>query len=527
MMAAIFGQVAAERTAFSDPPIENIPMVTSFEDQGPFDFDVFIIGAGSGGIYLSKTLNRLNPTLNIGVAESGNFGGTCVNRGCNPKKTLVRASAFVTEMEEARARGVWNVDAELQWSKLQDWREFKVKWIADLYEGQLKAKVPKSPDQGGITVFEEEASVAEPHKVQIGGDITKTVRLLVLATGGKPKKDNSFPGSDLCITSDQALELQEKPKSMLVVGAGYIAVELASFFMQVGTDVTMSIRSQMLREFDEDIRDIVEDSLIYRNLTIIRGAAITSVVKIDQSNLLKVKFEDGKQIEVETVLQAIGREPMTAGLGLEELGVLDSKKKVPVNKYGQSLAAEWIFAVGDIIAGNPELQPLAIKHGALLPKILLRATAETPVPQMHPAIPDEHLATALFATPRAGSVGLTEAQAKERYGDEAVTVMVQKEGPCCEHLFMWSLMKVIVHDETQRLLGIHIAGKGADETLQAFAIAMRLNPTWKQFSSAMPVHPTITEDIMFMDKTSTRHSQWRLKDCEPGQAGNPLPCGWA
>jgi glutathione reductase (NADPH) len=410
------------------------------------------------------------------------------------------------------------VNAELQWSNLQEWREFKVRYIADMYEKQLEMKKPK------IAVFKEEASVAGNHTVKIGGD-TKKVRLLVLATGGKPKQPPAFPGSDLCITSDEALELPQKPASMLVVGAGYIAVELASFFLQVGTKVTMSIRSQMLREFDEDVRDIVEDSLIHRGLNIIHGNAIKSIVKVDESNLLNVEFNDGNTLEVETVLYAIGREPMTADLGLEP-GVLDAHNKVPVNMYGQSIKVPWIFAIGDIIAGNPELQPLAIKHGARLPQILLRETPQTPVAQMHPAIPDEHMATALFATPRAGSVGLTEAEARKRY-NTSVTVMVQKEGPCCEHLFMWSLMKVIVHKETERLLGIHIAGKGADETLQAFAIAMRLNPTWKQFSSAMPVHPTITEDIMFMDEKSTRHNQWRLKDCPEGQAGNPIPCGWA
>jgi len=294
-------------------------------------------------------------------------------------------------------------------------------------------------------------------------------------------------------------------------------VELASFFQQVGTDVTMAVRSSMLKTFDEDVRAIVEDSLEKRRVKIEHGTP-HNIVQNQKSNLLEVELRTSsghqKTLEVEYVLLAIGREPMTADLGLHKTEIkLDRDGKVPVNKYGQT-QAPWIFAVGDIIAGSVELQPLAIKHAALLSKIMCRQTSATDVPIMHPAIPDEHMATVLFATPRAGSVGLTEDEAKYKFVNN-VTVLVQKEGPCKKDLFEWSLLKVIYHTVTKQLLRVHLAGKGVDETMQALAIAMALNPTWTQFKSALPIHPTFTEEILFMNEyRSSRKGQiWRLKNC--------------
>merc|ERR1740123_2691805 len=299
-MAATATQASAERTADTHVSISDIPTVASYGEHGEaFDFDVFIIGGGSGGLRNAKALHNADPNIKIGIAESRELGGTCVNRGCNPKKTLVRASAFQTEIEEAQAQGIWKVSAELQWSNLQAWRKFKVDWVSNFYGDNLRARYPR------ITVFNTSASVKGQHEVQVGQE-TKTVRLLVLATGGKPRR-MEFEGSNLprVITSDEALELPNKPKSMLVVGGGYIAVELASFFLQVGTNVTMAVRSTMLKSFDEDIIDIVEDSLIHRGAEILSGSTKMPKKIVDAGDMLKVEFGDGTMREVEYVLQHI------------------------------------------------------------------------------------------------------------------------------------------------------------------------------------------------------------------------------
>jgi len=513
LMAATAGQATADRLVQQlTDNLKDVPTVTSY--NGQFDFDVFIIGAGSGGIRLAKTLSR-QKQLKVGIAESHDFGGTCVNRGCNPKKTLVVASAFHTDMEQAKANGIWNVNAEMDWTKLQDWRAQKVSSVAQFYNASLGSA-------SNIAVFEQAASVMGEHEVKIGSDISKTAGLLVLATGGKPRR-MTFPGSDLpnVITSDEALELKQKPRSMLVVGAGYIAVELASFFLQMGADVTMAMRSHssLLKSFDSDVRGLVEDSLRKRGLKIEAGKQPAKIVQLQQSNLLSVEMTDGQKLEVEYVLMAIGREPLTAHLGLEAVGIeLDMSHKVPVNRYGQT-SAPWIFAIGDIVANGMELQPVAVKQADLLAEVILRDPSAATAAIVQPPVPDEHVATALFATPRAGSVGLTEEAANAKFSGD-VTVLVEKTEPCCSPIFSWGLLKVVYRTSDERLLGIHIAGKGADELVQAFGILMALNPTWTQVKSALAVHPTATEYIIFMNSyKSKRKGNWRLSDCP-----TPDPC---
>mmetsp|Transcript_132150 Transcript_132150/g.263710 ORF Transcript_132150/g.263710 Transcript_132150/m.263710 type:complete len:524 (-) Transcript_132150:127-1698(-) len=506
LMAVTADKAVAERVDQDDNNLPNVPTVASYGEKGNFDFDVFIIGAGSGGIRLAKTLSR-EKDLKVGIAESRDFGGTCVNRGCNPKKTLVAASAFYTEIEQATANDVWEVAARLKWDKLQQFRAKKVSRVANFYkQGLVKA--------ANVEVFEEPASVVGQHEIKIGS-ATKRVRLLVVCTGGKPRQMD-IPGAELenVITSDEALELESKPKSMLVVGAGYIAVELASFFLQVGTDVTMAVRSSLLKSFDTDVSGIIEDSLLERGLKV-QGDLPVEIVQAE--DVLNVTMADGTLLQVEYVLQAIGRDPLTANLGLNTVGVnLDEQSKVPVNKYGQT-SAPWIFAIGDIVAKGLELQPVAVKQADHLVKILLRGPEATTAPTLHPPVPPEHVATALFATPRAGSVGLTEQEADAKYPGN-VTVLVEKTGPCCTPVFQWGLLKVLYHTPTERLLGIHIAGKGADELVQAFGIVMAFNPTWSGLQSALAVHPTATEYIVFMNKhKSFRKGKWRRSECSPCQ----------
>lgn len=507
LLAATAGQGAAERVSSGlNVELKDVPTVTTYGDEGAFDFDVFIIGAGSGGIRLAKTLSR-QKQLKVGIAESRDFGGTCVNRGCNPKKTLVAASAFLTDMEQATAHSIWNVTAEMSWNSLQKWRAKKVSNIAKFYNTSLKGT-------RNVEVFEEGARVVGDHQVEIGADTHKTVRLLVLATGGRPRR-MSFPGSDLpnVITSDEALELKHKPTSMLVVGGGYIAAELASFFLQVGADVTMAMRSSLLKSFDSDVSGLVEDSLLRRGLHISQGNVPASIVQSSRSNMLEVEMTDGQKLEAEYVLLAIGREPLTADLGLDTVGVaLHESGKVPVNKYGQT-QAPWIFAIGDIVAGGMELQPVAVKQADHLADVILRDSSINTAPTVQPPVPDEHVATALFATPRAGSVGLTEAEANKRFPAD-VTVLVEKSEPCCSAIYSWELRKVVYRTSDERLLGIHLAGKGADELVQVFGIVMAVDPTWTQFKSALPVHPTSTEYFVFMNSyKSKRKGNWRLSEC--------------
>jgi len=503
LMAVTAGKAVAERVDKIDDLIE-VPTVSSYGEKDKFDYDIFIIGAGTCGVRLANIL-KAHGNLRVGLAESRDIGGTCVNRGCHPKKVLVKASAFFQEVEQATANGVFKVNASLIWPKLQDWRAKRVSEVVNWYQKGLQSIQ-------NLEIIKEEVSVVGCHKVRIGSDTTKRVRLLVVATGGKPRLMD-IPGinSANVITSDEALELKTKPESMLVVGGGYIGVELASFFLQVGTDVTMAVRSDLLKDFDSDVKGVVEDSLLQRGLKLEKGKHPVEIVQ--DGHFLNVIMSDRTTIKVEYVLLAVGREPLTADLGLGNVGIsLDKYHKVPVNKYGQT-SAPWIFALGDVVANSVELQPIAYKQAILLAEVLLREPRATTAPIVEPVVPAEHLATALFATPRAGSVGLTEEVAKRQFPGD-VTVLVEKWGPCCVAVFDWYLLKVVYRTSDERLLGIHIAGKGADETTQAFAIVMALNPTWTAFKSAIAIHPTYTEDILFLTGDEDRQKgNWRRHEC--------------
>jgi len=508
LMAVTADKAVAERVDQDDNNLPNVPTVASYGEKGNFDFDVFIIGAGTSGIRLAKVLTaRKDLDLRVGLAESRDIGGTCVNRGCHPKKVLVKASAFFQEVEQATANGVFKVTSELVWPKLQNWRAKRVADVVNLYTEDLHSI-------DNLQIFKEAVSVVGSHEVKIAPDATKRVRLLVVATGGKPKRMN-IPGINLpnVITSDEALELQKKPESMLVVGGGYIGVELASFFLQVGTNVHMSVRSDLLNTFDSDVKAITEDSLLERGLKLSKGNSPVEIVQ--DGSFLKVTMSNKVTLKVEYVLLAIGREPLTADLGLGNVNIsLDKYRKVPVNKYAQT-SAPWVFALGDVVANCVELQTIAYMQAIRLAEVLLRQPSAATAPMVEKIVPDEHLATVLFATPRAGSVGLTEERAKATYKDD-VTVLVEKWGPCCVAVFDWYLLKVVYRTSDERLLGIHIAGKGADETTQAFAIVMALNPTWTAFKSALAIHPTYTEDILFLTSDESRTGgEWRLDECEP------------
>ena len=442
--------------------------------SGDFDFDLFTIGGGSGGVRASRVSASLG--ARVAVAESGAFGGTCVNVGCIPKKLFSYAAHVRDELKDAADFG-WDVPApSFDWARLLANKDREIARLNGVYERVLA--------NAGVTIFRGRARVAGANAVEVGGR-TFTARHILVATGSWPTKP-AIPGADLGITSNEAFHLPALPKRALVVGGGYIAVEFASIFHGLGVATTLAYRgARLLRGFDAELGARLAEEMARKGVLIQLN---TNPAAIEQGG--RVRFEDGRHADFDLVLFATGRAPNSRGLGLEEAGVkLAADGAVQVDRFSRT-SVDSIHAIGDV-TNRLNLTPVATAEGMALARTLFGG-APTPVDH-------ENVPTAIFAHPNVATVGLSEEKARERHGRVDVykasfRALKHTLGASQEKVFM----KLVVDAASQKVVGAHMIGPDAGEIIQGVAIAVKLGATKAQFDATLGIHPTAAEEFVTM-----------------------------
>lgn len=444
------------------------------------DYDLFVIGAGSGGVRAARIAAGYG--AKVALAEEYRVGGTCVLRGCVPKKLLVYASRFADEFEDARGFG-WTVgDTSFDWPTLVAAKDRELVRLEAAYRTNL--------GKAGVEIIEERAIVEGPNAVKLTkSGRTVTAGKILVATGGKPWLGEPRPGLEHVITSNEAFDLPRLPASIIVAGGGYIAIEFAGIFSRLGVETTLIYRGdKILRGFDEDLRDRLSEAYAKQGIRIVIGNVFTHIEKSAAG--LVGHLSGGGRLEAEQIMFAVGRMPNTAGLGLDKIGVeLGWNGHVVVNEYSKS-SVDSIFAVGDV-TDRVALTPIAIREG--------HAFADTEFggnPRMieHTLVP-----TAVFSTPELASVGLPEHLARERCNrldvyKAAFRPMKATLSGRDERMFM----KLLVDGESGKVIGCHMLGEGAAEIIQMAAIALRLGATKADFDATIALHPTAAEEFVTM-----------------------------
>jgi glutathione reductase (NADPH) len=444
------------------------------------DYDLFVIGAGSGGVRAARLAAKAG--ARVAIAEQAEIGGTCVIRGCVPKKLLVYGSEFGQAFRDAKGFG-WTVDwARFDWPTLRDNVQAEVARLSGLYRKNLGAL--------GVAVFEERAVVTGARGVRLQqSDRRFSAERILIATGGHTLRPHS-KGQELGITSTDAFLLDVLPSQIVIAGGGYIAVEFATIFSGLGVDTTLAYRGErILRGFDSDIRAHVQADLERSGVKIICGATISELSPLGEGRKLAA-LSNGMKIEADHVMWAIGREPNTRNMGLEAAGVrLTQRGAVAVDEFSRSSAPS-IWAVGDV-TDRINLTPVAIREAM--------AFVETEFMGRPTAFDHADVASAVFSRPPVGAVGLTEERARELGHKPCVFRTVFRP---MRHIIAGneqrSLMKLVVAAENDRVLGVHIAGPDAPELIQLAAVAVKARLTKAQWDATCAVHPTAAEELVLM-----------------------------
>ena len=445
-----------------------------------YDFDLFVIGAGSGGVRAARVASRLG--ARVAIAENHRLGGTCVIRGCVPKKLMVLAAHYGEDFEDARGFGWDEVQAGFSWQRLVEARDSEVSRLSAIY-GRLLA-------DAGVEIITGTAHIASPGLVRVG-DREFRCRHILVATGGWPFVPG-IPGAEHALTSNEVFELKTPPKRVLVVGGGYIAVEFAGIFHGLGAEVCLSYRGgQILRGFDGEVRDHLCEAMRGKGIEIALGSTVSAIVK-REDGLLNVSgtYLPAAQAPFDLVMYATGRVPNTHGLGLEALGIAtDDQGGIIVDEYGQTNVAG-IHAVGDV-TNRIALTPVAIREGQALAMTLFgdeKASA------------DHHcVASAVFSQPPVATVGLSEEAALDTHDE--VAIFTSRFRPM-KHTLSGreerTLMKLVVDPRTDRVLGAHMVGPDAPEIIQGIAIAIKMGATKADFDATVGIHPTAAEEFVTM-----------------------------
>jgi len=449
-----------------------------------FDYDLFVIGAGSGGIRASRISRHLG--AKVAVAENYRIGGTCVIRGCIPKKLLTYAAHYAEDFEDARGYG-WSIEgAAFSWPALIANKNREIARLSKVYtDGFAKT---------GIDVIEDTARLVDAHTVAIG-ERRVTAQNILVATGGSPAKP-AIPGVEHAITSNEAFELPALPKRLLMVGGGYVAVEFAGIFNGLGSEVTLSYRGeQILRGFDDDVRRHLHEEMGKKGVHILLKSSVSRIARRGDGTLEATA--NGGKIECDAVMVAIGRTPNTARLGLKELGVkLDEEGGVVVNRFCRSSVRN-IYAVGDV-TNRLALTPVAIREGGAVAMTLFGGV-ETPVDL-------DDVPSAVFSTPPVGTVGLSEAKAVEKLGK--IDIYKASFRPLRHTLSGRddrTLVKLVVDAATQRVVGAHMVGADAPEIIQGIGVAVKAGLTKAQFDATVGIHPTAAEEFVTLrEKTAAK-----------------------
>lgn len=449
-----------------------------------YDFDLFVIGAGSGGVRASRFAAGYG--AKVAVAESRYLGGTCVNVGCVPKKLLVYGAHFADDFEQAAGFG-WSLeDAQFDWSQLIANKNREIQRLNGIYRNLLV--------NSGVTLLEGHARITAPHEVEVEGQ-RYSARHILIAVGGWPQVPD-IPGRELAISSNEAFFLKDLPKRVLVVGGGYIAVEFAGIFQGLGADTTLLYRGDLfLRGFDGSVRTHLKEELEKRGLDLQFNA---DIARIDQQadGSLKATLKDGRELVTDCVFYATGRRPMLDNLGLENTEVqLDKRGFIQVDEAYQTDESS-ILAIGDVI-GRVQLTPVALAEGMAVARRLFK-------PEEYRPVDYRNIPTAVFSQPPIGTVGLTEEQALE--AGHSLKIFESRFRPMkltLTEVQEKTLMKLVVDADTDRVLGCHMVGPDAGEIIQGLGIALKAGATKQQFDETIGVHPTAAEEFVTM-RTVTR-----------------------
>ena len=442
-----------------------------------FDYDLFAIGAGSGGVRACRVSASLG--ARVAVAEESELGGTCVNLGCIPKKFFVYASHFRDDFEDAAGFG-WSLGKQsFDWPTLVANKNREIARLNDIYRKLLA--------DAGVDLIKGRARVCDAHTLEVGGR-TITAANILIATGSQPSVPD-VPGVEFAMTSDQVFHLAELPRRALVIGGGYIAVEFAGIFHALDVETTQLYRGPLfLRGFDDDVRNTLAAEMRGRGVDLRFETNVASIEKV--SGGLRAALEDGSVLETDAILYATGRVPRTRGIGLEEVGVaLDEMGVISVDAFSRSSVPS-IWAIGDA-TDRINLTPVAIHEGICVARTLFGGVATKP----------DHtgVASAVFSQPPIGTVGPSEAAAREIYGDIDV---YRSTFRALKHTLTGrgeqTMMKIIVDRVSDRVVGIHMVGADAGEIVQGFAVALKCGATKAQFDATIGIHPTSAEEFVTM-----------------------------
>lgn len=445
-----------------------------------FDYDLFVIGAGSGGVRAARLAAKAG--ARVAIAEQSEVGGTCVIRGCVPKKLLAYGAEFAQHFRDAKGFG-WTVDwARFDWATLRDNVQDEVTRLSHLYRRNLEA--------AAVHLYEERAVVTGAHGIKLThSNRALSAERILAATGGHTYRPLNTKGQELGITSTDAFLLDDLPARILIAGGGYIACEFATIFSRLGVETTIIYRGQrILRGFDHDIRAHVQAEFERSGVKVICGSVIDEIAALPEGRKL-VKLSNSLQLEVDHVMWAVGREPNTKGLGLESAGVrLTARGAVAVDEYSRTNVAS-IFAVGDV-TDRINLTPVAIREAV--------AFAETEFHNRPTTFDHADVASAVFSSPAVGAVGLTEEQARDHCKVRIFRTTFRPMRNIVAGNEQRTLMKLVVNAESDRVLGVHIAGPEAPELIQMAAIAVKAGLTKAQWDATCAVHPTAAEELVLM-----------------------------
>ncbi len=453
-----------------------------------YDYDLFVIGGGSGGVRAGRLAGSMGKK--VGLAEEYRLGGTCVIRGCVPKKLYVYASQFPEHFSDAAGYG-WTVgESSFDWSKLV---ANKVTEIA-----RLEGFYVKGLDNAKTEIIRDRAVLQDAHTIKLvnSGKIV-TAETILIATGGHPFMDDAMSGHELCVNSDQIFDLPELPKSIVIQGGGYIAVEFAGIFNGLGVETTLVYRGkQILKNFDSDAFRLVTDSMIEKGIRIVTETKVDAVAEAEGDYRLNVTLSNGEVLAADQVLQAIGRVPNTKGLGLENAGVKQAADgSIIVDEYSHT-NIENIWAVGDV-TNRVQLTPVAI-HEAMC--FLETAFKGNPVRPDHELIP-----TAVFSQPEIGTVGMSEEEAARQYANvEIYRALFRPMRNTLAGRFDKMLTKLVVDGDSRKVLGAHVVGPDAGEMAQLLGVALKAAATKDDFDRTMALHPSAAEEFVTMYTPSYR-----------------------
>lgn len=446
-----------------------------------FDYDLFVIGGGSGGVRASRMAAQTG--ARVAIAEEYGFGGTCVIRGCIPKKLFVYASHYRDDFEDAAGFG-WTVpETRFDWKVLVANKDKEIARLEGLYEQNVT--------KAGAEIIMERAEFLDPHTVHLKKSGRRvTAKHILIATGGRPSRDmGNCVGADHAITSNEAFYLETLPRRVIVAGGGYIAVEFANIFHGLGAEVTLVYRrDKILRGFDEDMRDAVTDAMTKKGIRIVTNRVFK---RVDKRKDKIFAFTDHDEVlETDCLMLAIGRVPNTDGLGLEKAGVETGRKgEVLVDRFSRT-NVDHIYAIGDV-TDRLQLTPVALHEAMAFVKTVYDGV---PTPVDHTLVP-----TAVFSQPEIGTVGLSEADALA--AGHSIDVYLSRFRPL-KHTLSGreerSVFKLIVDAKTDRVLGCHIFGADAAEIIQIVAVALKMGATKAQFDVTIALHPSAAEELVTM-----------------------------